>query len=186
LAFLRGCGFPDTLIDYIPSLVGSAIQLYSCFISYSTRDQDFANRLHADLQDKGVRCWFAPHKIQGGKKIHEQIDEAIRLYDKLLLILSPDSMSSEWVRTEIANARAREIREKRQMLFPISLVPFDAIRDWKCFDADTGKDSAREIREYYVPDFTNWKADHDAYKRELEKVVTALEANGDANAEGAG
>jgi hypothetical protein len=29
---------------------------------------------------KGVRCWFAPHDIQGGKTIHEQIDEAIRLH----------------------------------------------------------------------------------------------------------
>jgi len=59
---------------YIGSLVGKPIEFYSCFISYSTKDQPFADRLHADLQDKGVRCWFAPHKIQGGKKIHEQIE----------------------------------------------------------------------------------------------------------------
>ena len=32
------------------------------------------------------------------------------------------------------------------------------------FDADTGKDSAREIREYFIPDFSNWK-DHDSYQR---------------------
>jgi hypothetical protein len=97
---------------------GQPIQFYSCFISYSTKDREFAERLHADLQDKGVRCWFAPHDIQGGKKIHEQIDEAIRLYDRLLLILSRDSMESKWVKTEIANARGREERENRRMLFP--------------------------------------------------------------------
>ena len=50
------------------------------------------------------------------------------------------------------------------MLFPISLAPFEAIRDWECFDAHTGKDSAREIREYYIPDFSNWK-DHDSYQK---------------------
>ncbi len=33
---------------------------------------------------------------------------------------------------------------------------------WKDFDADTGKDSAREIREYFIPDFSNRKT-HDAY-----------------------
>ena len=115
-----------------------------------------------DLQGQGVRCWFAPHDIQGGRKIHEQIDEAIRVYDKLLLILSYDSMNSAWVRTEIANARAREVQQKRQMLFPISLVPYQQVREWKAFDADTGKDSAREIREYFIPDFSNWK-DHDSY-----------------------
>jgi hypothetical protein len=77
LVFLRGCGLPDKLIEYLPSLLEEAIQFYSCFISYSTKDQDFADRLYSDLQNKGVRCWFAPHHVQGGKKIHEQIDEAI-------------------------------------------------------------------------------------------------------------
>ena len=59
----------------------------------------------------------------------EQIDEAIRIYDRLLLILSTHSMNSEWVKTEIATARQREILEKRQMLFPITLVPFDQIKE---------------------------------------------------------
>jgi len=71
------------------------------FISYSTANQDFAERLHADLQARGVRCWFAPHDLEGGKKIHDQIDEAIRVYDRLLVILSRESMSSRWVKTEI-------------------------------------------------------------------------------------
>ncbi len=31
---------------------------------------------------------FALHDVQGGRKLHEQIDEAIRLHAKLLLILS--------------------------------------------------------------------------------------------------
>jgi hypothetical protein len=53
-----------------------------------------------------VRCWFAPHDVQGGRKLHDQIDHAIRIYDRLLLILSDHSMNSEWVKTEIANAPA--------------------------------------------------------------------------------
>jgi hypothetical protein len=101
-SFLRGCGVPDDFIVFAKSLVSNPIDFYSCFISYSTNDQAFADRLYGDLQSKGVRCWFAPHDIQGGRKIHEQIDEAIRLHDKLLLILSPHSMESEWVKAEIA------------------------------------------------------------------------------------
>jgi hypothetical protein len=120
-AFLRGCGVPDEFIAYIGSMVGRPIEFYSCFISYSTKDQEFAERLYADLQNKGVRCWFAPHDIQGGRKLHEQLDEAIRLHDKPLLILSQQSMNSPWVKTEIADAREREQREKKQMLFPITL-----------------------------------------------------------------
>ena len=173
LNFLRGCGLPDNLIDYLPSILEDAIQFYSCFISYSTDDQDFAERLYADLQSRGVRCWFAPHNIQGGKKVHEQIDEAIRVYDRLLVLLSEHSMKSEWVKTEISKARKREAREKRRMLFPLGLVEFTRLQKWECFDADTGNDSAKEIREYYVPDFSNWKS-HDSYQEELRKLMRDL------------
>jgi hypothetical protein len=151
------------------------IEFYSCFISYSTKDQEFAERLHADLQAKGVRCWFAPEEMKGGRKLHEQIDEAIRLHDKLLLILSEHSMSSNWVKTEIANAREREKREGKQLLFPITLVPFEAIKPWKLFDAEIGDDSAREIREYYIPDFSNWK-NHDSYQTAFQRLVSDLKA----------
>jgi len=173
LPFLRGCGLPDQLIEYLPSLLNQPIQFFSCFISYSTKDQEFAERLYADLQNKGVRCWFAPHDAQGGKKLHEQIDRAIQIHDRLLLILSEHSMNSEWVRTEIAKARKRERNDNRRMLFPVRLVDFQTLRDWECFDADAGKDSAREIREYYIPDFSNWK-DHDEYQREFEKLLRDL------------
>ena len=166
---------PDEFIAYIGSMVGRPIEFYSCFLSYSTKDQEFADRLYADLQNKGVRCWFAPHDIHAGRKIHEQLDEAIRLHDKLLLILSEHSMNSTWVKTEIANARDREDREKKQMLFPITLAPFEDIRRWKLFDADRGMDSASEIREYFIPDFSNWK-DHDSYQRAFQRLVKDLKA----------
>jgi hypothetical protein len=31
------------------------------------------------------------------------------------------------------------------------------IKAWECFDADSGKDLAVELREYFIPDFSNWK-----------------------------
>jgi hypothetical protein len=173
--FLRGAGVPETFIVYMRSLTGAALDFYSVFISYSTKDQVFADSLHADLQARGVRCWFAPHDIQGGRKIHEQIDEAIKVYDKLLLILSEASMNNNWVKTEIANARAKEQHQERQVLFPISVVPYDRIRSWKLPDGDTGIDSAREIREYFIPDFSNWK-DHDSYTKAFERLVRDLKA----------
>jgi uncharacterized protein YjbI with pentapeptide repeats len=176
LPFLRGCGLPDIVIEYLPSLVGSPVEFYSCFISDSTDDQTFAERLHADLQNKGVRCWFAPHDIRAGRKIHEQIDEAIRHYDKLLLILSSASLNSQWVKTEIAKARKRETRENRRMLFPVRLVDFETLQDWECFDSDTGKDSAQEIREYFIPDFSRWK-DYDAYTVGFDRLLRDLKAD---------
>jgi hypothetical protein len=84
-------------------------------------------------------------------------------------------MNSEWVKTEIANARKREMQENRRMLFPLRLVTFERLRKWECFDADSGKDSAREIREYFIPDFSNWK-DHDSYKAAFDRLIRDLSA----------
>ena len=119
LAFLRGVGLPDNLIDYLPSLLNQPIQFYSCFISYSSKDQEFADRLHADLQNKGVRCWFAPHDMPIGAKIIDAIDEAIRLRDKVLLILSEHSVASDWVEDEVTRALDEERVRKTTVLFPI-------------------------------------------------------------------
>jgi hypothetical protein len=177
LAFLRGAGVPENFIEYMGSLTGKALEFYSCFISYSSKDQKFADRLYADLQNKGVRCWFAPHDIQAGKKIHEQIDEAIRRYERLLLILSTKSMNSKWVKTEITNARKREIAEDRRVLFPVRLVSIKKIQAWKFFYARIGEDLADEILEYHIPDFSDWK-NHDSYQKALQKLIGDLKTGG--------
>lgn len=133
--FLRGCGIPDDFITFIPSHFGiqQAIQFYSCFISYSTNDEEFARRLYSRMRDEKLRVWFAPEDIKGGQKLHEQIERAIQMHDRLLIVLSENSMQSEWVMTEIRRARKTEIEENRRKLFPIRLVDFNVIRQWKCF-----------------------------------------------------
>lgn len=174
--FLRGCGVPDNMITFVHSLVGTAFEFYSCFISYSSTDDDFARRVHADLQDKGVRVWFAPEDVQGGRKLYEQIDRAIQTQDRLLVVLSENSLQSEWVMTEIRRARKVEIAEKRRKLFPIRLVDFEAIKRWECFDADSGKDLAVEMREYFIPDFSNWK-NPDSYQKAFDRLLRDLKAS---------
>ncbi len=174
-SFLRGCGVPEAFIEYMRSLTLGPVEWYSCFISYSTRDQSFAERLYTDLQAHGVRCWFAPHDIQGGRKILEQIDQAIRLHERLLLILSPESLNSEWVKSEITKAQKREIQERKHVLFPVRLCSFESLRGWESFDADTGKDLAREIREYFIPDFSNW-ADQESYRKAFDQLLRDLRA----------
>jgi hypothetical protein len=51
-------------------------------------------------------------------KLHEQLFEAIQIYDRLLIVLSERSIQSEWVMTEIRKAREAEKKEKRCKLFP--------------------------------------------------------------------
>ncbi|MFZ1008588.1 MAG: toll/interleukin-1 receptor domain-containing protein [Candidatus Sulfotelmatobacter sp.] len=176
--FLRGCGVPENFIEYMPSLVApGAIQFYKCFISYSTKDQEFTDRLYGDLQNEGVRCWYAPHDVQGGKLLEGQIDSAIRVHEKVLLILSPNSIRSDWVQVEVGKAREREAKEGKRVLFPVQLVGHEevlaALRDWALYHGKEGKESAGEIRRFYIPDFSQWK-EHDLYKKEFEKLMRDL------------
>jgi hypothetical protein len=85
LVFLRGVGLPDRLIEYLPDILGQAIQFFSCFISYSHIDRTFARRLHDQLQGQGIRCWLDEHQILPGDDIYEGVDLGIRLWDKVLL-----------------------------------------------------------------------------------------------------
>ena len=177
--FLQGIGVPDVLIQYLPSLAGAMrpIQYYSCFISYSTKDDAFAKRLHKRMRAEHLRVWFAPEDIKGGEKLYEQIDRAIQLHDRLLLVLSEHSIQSEWVMTEIRRARRAELKEQRRKLFPIRLVDIDTLRDWVCFDVDHGKDLAVDVREYFLPDFSNWK-DHDAFEAAFSRLLRDLKGAG--------
>ena len=143
------------------------------FISYSSADEELATHLYASLTAFGVDAWFAPEKMQGGRKINEQIEEAIAERDKLILVLSEASMNSRWVASELQWAAAREISSGQQILFPIRIVPFEAVRQWTLFDADVGQDVAKYVRQYFVPDFSAWR-DGEALARLTERFLRDL------------
>jgi uncharacterized protein YjbI with pentapeptide repeats len=165
--FLRGCGVPEDFITYMKSLVGKAIDFYSCFISYSSKDDDFAQRLHADLQRKGVRCWFAPEDLKIGDEFRTRIDESIRVYDKVMVVLSENSIPSGWVEKEVETAFEREQREKKLVLFPIRLD--DAVME-------TNQAWAADVRRVrHIGDFRAWK-DHDQYQKSFERLLRDLKA----------
>ena len=175
--FLRGCGLPEYLIENQTAIVGSLepIQFYSCFISYSTRDEDFAHRLHSKMRDEGLRVWFDREDMKGGRTVIDQIERAIQLQDKLLLVLSDASIQSHWVQTELGTAFARQGKENRQILFPIRITAWEAVQTWKCFDSDTGQDLAKVVRAYHIPDFSNWK-DHDSFEASFARLLRDLKA----------
>ena len=166
--FLRGAGVPDNFITYMNSLVVRPIEYYSCFISYSTKDEDFAKHLYAHLQSEHVRCWFAPEDLKIGDRFRTRINEAIRIYDKLLLVLSKNSIESPWVEDEVEAAFEKERKEKKFVLFPIRLddVVMTASQAW----------AVRVRRIVHMGDFTGWK-EHDQYKKVFTQLLRGLKAD---------
>ena len=55
----------------------------------------------------------------------------------------------------------------------MTIVDYEVINEWTCFDPDEGRDLAREVRRYFIPDFTNWK-DHDAYQTAFQRLLRDL------------
>lgn len=168
LKFLRGCGLPETLIDYFPSILNDPIQFYSCFISYASQENEFAERLYADLQNKGVRCWFAPEDLKIGEMIRPRIDESIRLHDKLLLVLSKTSIVSQWVEQEVETALAKERELRRSVLFPIRTD--DVVLSIKTGWPALVKNSR------HIGDFSRWK-EHDAYQNSFARLLRDLKTS---------
>ena len=145
---------------------------------YSSDDKDFAGRLYADLRAANIRCWYNDHEMRGGRKLQAQINEAIRVHDKLLVILSDSSMKSQWVKDEIAEALQKEKESGEQVLFPIRITKmenlWDLLGDWRKYHGPKAVESAAEIPQYYIPNFSSWKEDHDGYRGEFDKLLRDL------------
>jgi len=165
-SFLRGCGVPELFIEYASSLISLPIEYYSSFLSYSHSDETFARRLYEDLQVRGIRVWFAAEHMKIGERIRTRIDESIRIHEKLILVLSVNSIESAWVEDEVERALARERKERHaEVLFPIRLddVVFETDRAW-----------ARGITETrHVGDFRSWQSPIE-YAKALDRLVRDL------------
>lgn len=112
-----------------------------------------------------MRCWFAPEDLKIGDKIRDRIDESIRLRDKLLLVLSENSIASDWVGHEVESALEEEQQSNRIALFPIRLdgAVLDSSKAW----------AALVRRTRLIGDFTRWK-DHGSYQKALERLLRDL------------
>ena len=95
-----------------------------------------------------------------GQKLPAQIETAIRMYDKLLIVLSAASLQSEWVMDELRKGFKAERQSGQRKLFPVRLTDYATLQGWECRDSATGKDLAEELRQYFIPDFSHWK-EHD-------------------------
>jgi hypothetical protein len=175
--FLRGCGLRDEEIAYFRSVVGKPIRFYSCFISYSTRDEEFASRLHNDLQTKGIGCWKWDHDARTGRSIWGEIDQAIRVHDKVVLIASESSLKSPSVNREIERAIQEEDRRMRDkqagkfdgdfdVLFPVRVDDY-IFDDWQ-------HERKADVVKKVIADACGWDKDPAVYAKVRDKLIKDL------------
>ncbi len=102
-----------------------------------------------------------------GDKIRSKIDESIYLYDKLLLVLSQNSVTSQWVKYEVKSALDKEQEGNSTVLFPIRL-------DKTVLESTTAW--ADRIRRRHIGNFEHWE-NQDDYHEALSRLLRDLKSD---------
>ena len=145
----------------------------SIFISYSNKDMEFIDKLEGYFDKDGIRSWRDVRDMVAGP-IEQQIDRSIKLQQVVLLVISENSIGSDWVQWEVRKAREleqklqKESGEKVSVLCPVSL------------DGEWWKDSnpwperlKAQLQEYHILDLSHWK-DDSKFEAQYERLKKGL------------
>lgn len=85
------------------------------FMSYSREDTVQQRRIIRELRERGINIWVDVENLTPGTPTWErEIEKAIRASTGLIVLLSPESNNSEWVRREISFGE-----QHRKRIFPV-------------------------------------------------------------------
>lgn len=96
-------------------------KLKSIFLCHSSKDKNFARELATDLTLLGTKVWLDEAELEIGDSMIEKIQEAIHDCDYLGVLLSKNSVKSQWVKKELEIALNEEIQLKRVKALPLLL-----------------------------------------------------------------
>lgn len=171
----------DMVLDFANFVVSLAeekpMRFRSCFISFASEDQLFAERLHSDLEAAGINCWKWDHDARTGRELWAEIDDAIRRHEKVVLIASRNSLTSPAVNREIERAiRLEDERQQKKavgqyigdthVLFPVTLDRY-IFNEWQ-------HERKADVLRKVVADGEGWKKGKSKYRNLIEKLKRDL------------
>ena len=176
--FLRGTGMPEELIDTRPSQ--DAASHYTCFISYFSKDREFAQKLSSDLQNRGVRCWAFPADAKVGRWVPEtassselglwvtaDVEKGILYYDKLVVVLSDHSLANEHLREEFTRGAKKQSDSGQWVMKPVTISDLS-------YDDRNRNVKLLGLTGYRMFDFRGWESATE-YAAALEELLASLE-----------
>jgi formylglycine-generating enzyme required for sulfatase activity len=127
------------------------------FMSYSSKDRAFVDRLAEDLRAHGHTVWIDFEGIRGGEQWKQSIADGLHASRVVLLIVSPDSIASKWVEAEVETARQLE-----KTIIPLLLRPIDDVK------ALPQPNSRYVLTDIHYRDFTH------GYQQAFEQLLKDL------------
>lgn len=89
------------------------------FLSHNSKDKQFVLKLAKSLKDEGLTPWYDEWELKVGDSLHSKISEGISESGWLAVILSKNSVKSDWVTHELNAALAIELKAKEVFVLPI-------------------------------------------------------------------
>ncbi len=125
------------------------------FISYSREDFRFVEKLEKELQQQDIDVWVDKRRIDPGERVSNKLDAAILEHDYFAVVLSPESIRSEWVQKEIGAALSIEANINRRKSDFVKIIPLmlrevqlpDSIRDKNYIDFRDENQFSENVQE---------------------------------------
>lgn len=92
------------------------------FLSHNSGDKAFVKKLARDLQKAGVQSWVDEAEIKVGDSLITKIQQGIKSSEFVAAVLSPNSITSEWVKRELEIALNNEIAERKVIVLPLLIA----------------------------------------------------------------
>ena len=134
------------------------------FIAHSSKDDEMAGNLSVDLQRAHIDCWVDEFKILPGDSLRQKIfKEGIPSCTCLLVLISSNSINSDWVSKEIDAAFVQNITRKNAKIVPYICASSE--EEWKkLFDQ-----LPSDIRSLHVGLLSE-----DNYDKKLSEIIATV------------
>lgn len=95
------------------------------FICHSSKDKPFVRLIGRTLKSFGVKVWLDEWELRVGDSLHTKIEDGIKDSSFMLVVLSKNSLNSQWVKRELNSGLSLELNKKNIYVIP-ALVDISA------------------------------------------------------------
>lgn len=144
----------NKLLQFVTASTGNA----KVFLSHSHSDKIFVEKLKKDLEDNNITTWYDNKDLDIGEIVSEAISQGIEQSWFFLIVVSPDSVSSNWVKYELNEAYDGHISDGKKIL-PVVIGDIE------------DKDIPKRLKKHLYADFRSEEGYEDSFERLLRAIV---------------